>query len=488
MDLKNLNKDRKNRKHSIDLSTMVYGKVPPQAKPLEEAVLGALLQIPSALDVVSELLKPETFYVDAHQKIFSAIISLAQKSQPIEILTVAEELRFREELDLVGGPYYLVELTKNVVSAANIETHARIVLQKFIAREIIRHSGELIGAAYEDSTDVFDLLDEAEERILSIGKVNISGEAQHISVIASEAYKQVEEHRHLDTHITGIPAGLASVDRVTRGWQNGDLIFVGARPSVGKTALALKIVKEAALHFLRQKGKLKAVAMNSLEMKAVRLVLRMLSEQSEITLHRLQTGRMDDEQMTSLYQNGLQQLGKLPIYFDDKPGRKLLSFVSWARRMVNKYNVGLIVIDYLQLMSGDGDESNREREVSKISRRLKLLAMELNIPIVALSQLSREIEKRSNKEPQLSDLRESGSIEQDADVVLFLWDPCEENPEGFQGLQRKARVAKQRDGMLLTVDIDFRTEIQQIKELGDDLPTGSWRAINDFTEPGKNGF
>jgi replicative DNA helicase len=192
---------------------------------------------------------------------------------------------------------------------------------------------------------------------------------------------------------------------------------------------------------------------------------------------------MDEPQMKELYKNGVQVLGKLPIYFDDKPGRKLLSFVSWTRRMVNKYNVGMIVIDYLQLMSGDEEKDNREREIAKISRRLKLLALELNIPIIALSQLSREIEKRGDKEPKLSDLRESGSIEQDADLVLFLWDPGEET-EGYAGLKRKARVAKQRDGMLVTVDLDFLTEIQQLNEVNG-LPQGNWRPVNDFAEPAK---
>lgn len=489
MDLTNLNNDKKERrKAKPDLSTMIYGKVPPQAREMEEAVLGAIMLEKDAFDTVSDILKPECFYVDAHKRIFQAMRTLAQRSQPIDALTVAEELRSREELDLVGGPYYITKLTNAVVSAANIEAHCRIILQKFIARELIRISGETISDAYEESTDVFDLLDQAEEKLSNVGQATNIGDMVGIDTVLVQAVQKIEEWRALDSPITGIPSGFTKFDKATRGWQNGDLIIIAARPSVGKTALALNIVKTAAQFFLNQRTG-KTVAVWSLEMKALMLVLRMLAAESREILHKIQTGRMDDQAMNNLFHNGIQKLASLGIFFDDSSGVTLQRLRTKARKLKRKNELGLIVVDYLQLMTPDERKGTREQEISNISRGLKNLAQELDIPIIALSQLSREVEKRqgANKnKPQLSDLRESGAIEQDADVVIFLWGPTEEEIANDASLltKRYLRIAKQRNGMLITIEVDFKDEIQLFTDISSvpGLP-GNFRTIKDFTEP-----
>ena len=274
MDLTNLNRDRKNRrKSSVDLSTMVYGKVPPQAKELEEAVLGAIMLEKNAFDSVVEILKPECFYVESHQRIFRAMQSLSQKSQPIDILTVVEELRFKEELEMVGGPYFVTKLTNAVVSSANIEAHARIILQKFIQRELIRISGEIIGDAYEDSTDVFDLLDDAESKLFEITNNHLRKNFDTIDSVLVKTIQRIEDLRNRNEDVSGVPSGFASLDKVTYGWQNTDLVILAARPAVGKTAFALNLVRNAALH----PSKPTPVAFFSLEMSACQLVQRILS-------------------------------------------------------------------------------------------------------------------------------------------------------------------------------------------------------------------
>src|SRR5688500_521605 len=290
MDLTNLNRDRKTSriKSAPDLSTMVYGKLPPQAKDLEEAVLGAIMLEKGAFDTIVEILKPECFYVDAHQRIFKAMQGLAQKNQPIDILTVTEELRSREELDMIGGPYYVTRLTNAVVSSANIETHARIILQKFIQRELIRVSGEIIGDAYEDSTDVFDLLDDAESKLFEITSNHLRKNFDTIDSVLVKTIQRIEDLRHKNEDVSGVPSGYASLDRITYGWQNTDLIILAARPSVGKTAFALNLARNAVMH----PSKPTPVAMFSLEMSAGQLVQRILSAESEIWLEKIsQIGR-----------------------------------------------------------------------------------------------------------------------------------------------------------------------------------------------------
>ncbi|MGZ5287585.1 MAG: replicative DNA helicase [Flavisolibacter sp.] len=480
MDLTNLNRDKKNRRKTApDLSTMIYGKVPPQAKDLEEAVLGAVMLEKGAFDAVVEILRPEAFYVDSHQRIYRAMQGLANKSQPIDILTVVEELRTREELDLVGGPYYVTKLTNSVVSSANIEAHSRIVLQKFIQRELIRISGEIISDAYEDSTDVFDLLDQAESKIYEVTSTHLRNNYETIDSVLVKTIQRIEDLRHKNEDITGVPSGFPSLDRVTYGWQSTDLIILAARPSVGKTAFALNLARNAALH----PTKPTPVAFFSLEMSAGQLVQRILSAESEIWLEKISRGKMEEHEMKQLYARGIQRLSQAPLFIDDTPALNIFELRAKCRRLKNANNIGMIIIDYLQLMSGTGENrnGNREQEISNISRSLKGLAKELQVPIIALSQLSREVEKRKdgNKMPQLSDLRESGAIEQDADMVMFLYRPeyyditQDEMGDSNRG-ETHIRIAKHRNGSLETIKLRALLNIQKFIEDtgGNDYGTG----------------
>lgn len=500
MELTNLNKDRsrQKRKSTLDLGTMVYGKVPPQAKDLEEAVLGAIMLEKSAFDTVVEILKPECFYVEAHQRIYRAMQGLSNKSQPIDILTVAEELRFREELEMVGGAYYVTKLTNAVVSAANIEAHSRIILQKFIQRELIRISGEIIGDAYEDSTDVFDLLDDAESKLFEITNNHLRKNFDTIDSVLVKAIQRIEDLRHKNEDVTGVPSGFPSLDRVTYGWQNTDLIILAARPAVGKTAFALNLARNAVMHA----SKSTPVALFSLEMSAGQLVQRILSAESEIWLEKIARGKLEEHEMKQLYARGIQRLAQAPLFIDDTPALNIFELRAKCRRLKNKHNIGMVIIDYLQLMSGTGENrnSNREQEISNISRNLKGLAKELNIPIIALSQLSRAVETRSagkdgNKMPQLSDLRESGAIEQDADMVMFLYRPeyyditQNEMGESNRG-ETHVRIAKHRNGSLETIKLRALLHIQKFTE--DDgssfgTPgglTGNWKPVSDLDDDG----
>ena len=494
MDLTNLNKDRKTRRKSgsLDLGTMMYGKVPPQAKDLEEAVLGAVMLEKSAFDTVAEILKPECFYVESNQRIYRAMQGLQQKNLPIDLLTVVEELKFREELDMVGGPYYVSKLTNAVVSSANIEAHSRIIMQKFIQRELIRISGEIIGDAYEDSTDVFELLDESESKLFEITNNHLRKDYASIDTVLVKTIQRIEDLRTRQDEISGVPTGFHLLDRITYGWQPTDLIILAARPSVGKTAFALNLARNAALH----PTKPTAVGFFSLEMSAGQLVQRILSAESEIWLEKIARGRLEEHEMKQLYKKGIERLASAPIHIDDTAALNIFELRAKCRRLKNKHNVGLIIIDYLQLMSGTSDNrnSNREQEISRISRDLKGLAKELNIPILALSQLSREVEKRGAKEgqkiPQLSDLRESGAIEQDADMVMFLYRPeyyditANELGESNKG-ETHVRIAKHRNGQLDTIKLKALLHIQKfVEEDGSDisgqLPSGgSWKPVSD---------
>lgn len=488
MDLTNLNKDRKTRrKPSVELGSMMFGKVPPQSKDLEEAVLGAIMLEKGAFDTVVEVLKPECFYVDANQRIYRSMQSLAQKNMPIDLLTVVEELKFKEELEIVGGAYYVSKLTNSVVSSANIDAHSRIILQKFIQRELIRISGEIIGDAYEDSTDVFDLLDDAETKLFEITNNHLRKNFDDINTVLVKTIQKIEDMRSRDEDITGVPSGFPSLDKLTYGWQATDLIVLAARPSVGKTAFALNLARSAALHPTHPT----AVGFFSLEMSAGQLVQRILSAESEIHLEKINRGRLEEHEMAQLYKRGIDRLSKAPIFIDDTAALNIFELRAKCRRLKNKHNVGLIIIDYLQLMSGSGENrnANREQEISRISRDLKGLAKELQVPIIALSQLSREVEKRKegNKIPQLSDLRESGAIEQDADMVMFLYRPdyyditTTEFGESNKG-ETYVKVAKHRNGSLETIKLKALLHIQKFieDESGDDGGYGSGKPGGNF--------
>lgn len=487
MDKNNNTSFARRTKNHVYLSNMVYGKIPPQAKDLEESILGAIMLDSSAFDVAYGLLKPECFYVEAHKHIFSAMKTINDRNNPIDILTVTEELKSKDILEFVGGQYYITRLTNTVVSSTNIEAHSKIVLQKHIQRELIRVSGDVISMAYQDSCDPFDLINDIESKLTGITTSVSNTNMTPIDIVLVETVKKIQEWRNRDdkTSVTGISSGITRLDMVTRGWQNGDFIIIAARPSVGKTAFSLEIVKSAAKHL---KGQNKCVALFSLEMKATRLILRMLAASSKVWLMKIQTGNITEDDMKMIYTNGIQLLSHLPIMFNDKQHLTISSLKTKARILKRKHNLGLIVIDYLQLMTPEEKSGqNREQEVSKISRSLKNLAQELDIPIIALSQLSRDVEKRSNPEPQPSDLRESGSLEQDADIILFLYKYTDAEKQENIDLENRVRVkiAKQRDGMLDNFDVSFKGDIQlfeNIDSIERNLPSGNWRPISNYYE------
>lgn len=478
-------------KRNEDLSNYVFGKVQPQAIPLEEAVLGALMLDKEALAIVLDILRPESFYLDAHQLIYRAMLRLFERSQPVDLLTVTEELKKNGELQSAGGPHYLVELTDRVASSANIEFHARLIAQKHIQRELIRVSTTIIRDAYEDTTDVFDLLDEAEQGLFSIAQQNMSRSYESMGSLASKLQKQLEELKNREDGLTGIPTGFTDLDRLTSGWQPSDLIIVAARPGMGKTSFTLSLAKNAACDF----GK--GVAIFSLEMSSLQLVQRMVSMEAEISGSKLRNGQLEEYEWEQLH-SAIERMSDAPIYIDDTPGINIFEVRAKARRLKMQHDIQLVIIDYLQLMSGgsDNQRGNREQEISAISRALKGLAKELEVPVIALSQLSRAVEVRGGtKRPQLSDLRESGAIEQDADIVSFIYRPeyyqILEDEEG-QSLKGVAEiiVAKHRNGALDTVKLRFTDKYARFSDLDepdfDDLGEAFDNPnVNVITRPSK---
>jgi replicative DNA helicase len=473
MDLTNLNKERKNRRKTdaLEAGQMYFGKVPPQAKELEIAVLGGIIIERGAFDIVVEIIKPECFYLEIHQKIFTSMQSLHNRNCAIDLLTVVEELRYREELDLVGGAYYISTLTNKMVSSANIEVYARIIYQKYIQREVIRISGDAISTAYSDSCDAFDLIDQTEKEISSIN--NISSKSYiKISDAVLPVIKNIEALRHTKEELTGVDSGFIVINQITCGWQSPDFIVLAARPSVGKTALALKFAMNGA-----KSGK--GVGFFSLEMNKRQLIQRIISAETGIRLENILRGRLSEDEMQMIYKTSC-DFESYNFMIDDKAAPTIYEIRNKARKM-HKDGARLIIIDYLQLMSGiqNGRSDNREQEISKISRDIKALAKELDIPIIALSQLSRDVEKRSGtKMPQLSDLRESGAIEQDADIVMFIYRPeyydinVNAHGENMNG-ETHIKFAKNRNGALDIVKLraslstqQFYDYVEPVKQLG----------------------
>ena len=457
------------QKKKDDISTIMFGKVQPQATNLEQAVLGALMLDKDAVAVVIDILRPESFYVEAHKEIYKGICKLFEESNPVDLLTVAEVLKKLGVLETIGGPYYLMELTNRVASAANVEYHARIVAQKFIQRELIRISTETIRDAYEDTTDVFDLLDKAEQNLFSITQQNLNRNYLGMDTLVKMAVKQLEETAQKEEGLTGVPSGFVALDRLTSGWQPSDLIIVAARPGMGKTSFTLAIARNAAIDFNKQ------VAFFSLEMSSIQLVNRLISMETEIPSDRLRQGRLKEYQWQQLYTQ-VERLSNIPIYIDDTPGISIFELRAKCRRMKMQHDIQLIIVDYLQLMTIDhnNNRGNREQEISAISRSLKGLAKELNVPVIALSQLSRAVEVRGgSKRPQLSDLRESGAIEQDADIVSFIYRPeyyqILEDEEGnsLEGIG-EIIVAKHRNGSLNTVQLKWDSQFARFSNLGDE--------------------
>jgi replicative DNA helicase len=444
-----------------------YGKMPPQALELEEAVLGAVMLEKDAVISVMDILKPESFYSEAHQKIFAAILSLSSNHKPVDILTVTDELRNRNELEEVGGPFYITQLTSRVASAANLEYHAHIVAQKHIQRELIRVSSEIQKKAYDDSMDVDDLLDFSEKQLFDIAEGNVKKQTAKLDTIISKAIKQIEEAGQNEDNLSGVPSGFTSLDRLTSGWQRSDLVIIASRPSMGKTAFVLSMARNTAVEHKR------GVAIFSLEMSDVQLVNRLLVAETELSSEKIRNGNLKKYEWEQLDYK-IKNLVDAPIFIDDTPALSIFEFRAKARRLKANHDIDLIFVDYLQLMTGAGDtRGNREQEVSVISRSLKAVAKELDVPIIALSQLNRSVETRSgNKRPQLSDLRESGAIEQDADLVLFIHRPEKygftEDEDG-NSLKNLAEiiVAKHRNGALGDVPLKFRDEYAKYTELDD---------------------
>jgi len=476
--IKKLSKLRQQKKDG-DLSSYVFGKVQPQALPLEEAVLGALMLDKDSIAIVIDILRAESFYSDAHQAIYRCVLRLFERSQPVDLLMVTEELKKAGELEMAGGPYYLVGLTNRVASAANIEYHARLIAQKHIQRELIRVSTKIIRDAYEDTTDVFQLLDDAEQGLFNITQQNLSRSYESMGSLASKALKQLEELSKKETGLTGVPTGFTDLDRITSGWQPSDLIIMAARPGMGKTSLTLALAKNAAMDF----GK--GVAFFSLEMSNVQLVNRLISLEAEISGSKLRSGQLEDYEWQQL-QTVIEKMSEIPIFIDDTPGINIFELRAKCRRLKMQHDIQMVIIDYLQLMTGgtDNKTGNREQEISSISRGLKGLAKELNVPVIALSQLSRAVETRGGmKRPQLSDLRESGAIEQDADIVSFIYRPeyyqIMEDEEG-QSLKGVGEViiAKHRNGALGTVKLKFVDKYAKFTEM-DDLGFGDLPAANN---------
>jgi replicative DNA helicase len=464
-------KDKKKNNNTLGENQMYLGKMPPQAKELEEAVLGTILLYSNVFDAVIEILKPECFYTEQHQRIFKAMESLQHKNFVIDILGVVEELRFREELDLVGGPFYVTTLTNKVISSANVENFSKIIYQKYIQREIIRISGQAISQAYEDSCDAFDLVDETEKEISSINNISSKSYSRIENAVIS-VVKNIDALRHTKEALTGVDTGYIELNKLTCGWQSPDFVVLAARPSVGKTALALKFAMNAA-----KSGK--GVGFFSLEMNQRQLIQRIISAESGLKLENILRGRLSEDEMEMVNKTASDFSG-YNLMIDDKAAPTIYELRNKARKMY-KDGARLIIIDYLQLMSGiqNGRSDNREQEISKISRDIKGLAKELDIPIIALSQLSRDVEKRSGvKMPMLSDLRESGAIEQDADIVMFMYRPeyysinVNENGVSMNG-ETHIKFGKHRNGTLDTIKLraslatqQFYNFIEQPKQLG----------------------
>ncbi len=432
-----------------------HGKLPPQAVDLEEAVLGAIMLEKDALASIIDIIKPEAFYKESHQIIFSAITRLFAKTEPIDILTVTNELKFSNELDSAGGPFYIAQLTNRVASAANTEFHTRIIIQKFIQRELIRISSEIIRDAYEDTTDVFNLLDKAENELFSVGETNLRRNYTDMQSLISSAVKQIEAAKNNQGTFSGVGSGFTELDRVTSGWQPSDLIVIAARPGMGKTAFVLTVARNAALDFN------KPVAIFSLEMSSIQLVTRLISAEAQLPGDKLRKGDLISHEWEQLNAK-IKNLVNAPIYIDDTPSLSIFELRAKARRLKAQHKIEMLIIDYIQLMSGGIERSNgnREQEISNISRSLKSLAKELNIPVIALSQLNRSVEARPSKKPLLSDLRESGAIEQDADMVLFIYRPeyyqqdKGQEGENLQGVA-EISIAKHRNGALKDIQLKF---------------------------------
>lgn len=437
-----------------------YAHLQPQAPEIERVVLGALMIDKDAFSVVSEILKPETFYEPRNQKIYSAIQKLSMDENPVDIMTVMEELKRQGTLEEVGGPTYIVDISSHVASSANIEYHSRILAQKYTARQLISFASVVATKAFDETVDVDELMQDTEKNLFELSQKNMKQDYSHVEPVVNEAIRILQKAAENKGELTGIPTGYAKLDDMTAGWQASDLVIIAGRPAMGKTSFALSLAKNIAVDYQRP------IAFFSLEMNNVQLANRLMSNVCEIEGKKILNGQLDAEEWKRLDAN-VGRLANSPIYVDDTPAMSIFELRTKARRLVREKNVQVIMIDYLQLMNANGARfGSRQEEVSTISRSLKGLAKELNIPILALSQLNRTVEGRDGlegKRPQLSDLRESGAIEQDADMVLFVHRPeyyrIFEDDKG-NDLRGKAQIiiAKHRKGGTGDVLLEFKGE------------------------------
>ena len=462
------------------------GKLPPQAVDIEESVLGALMLQKDAYLTVSEYLRPEMFYMDKNQKIYEKIINLITNSSPVDILTVINALRKAGELEMIGGAYYITELTERVTGAVNIDFYARVIYEKYLQREMIRLSTDTISSAYDDTTDVFEIHDKHQSELFNLFNFTNSKNIDTISSLLDTSIADL--NKEYETGLTGVGSGFYEMDNLTNGWQKSDFVIIAARPAMGKSALMLKLARNAAVDFN------KPVVVFSLEMSKYQLVNRIISDETDIPLTRIlkrQLSEYDKQKLNST----LNKIKNSGLFIDDTPGLSIQAFRSKCIRLKKKHDVQLIIIDYLQLMTITGVKpGNREQEISKISAACKMVAKELNVPVIALSQLSRQVESRAGmaKRPMLSDLRESGSIEQDADQVLFLYRP------EYYGITHDADnnsveqlceviFAKFRNGETDTIKLRFdgtRTRFTDWLPVSNQFPANDF-PLNNFTPSDK---
>lgn len=441
---------------AVESSEPVLDRLPPQDLAAERAVLGSMLIEPEAVSKAIELLQPDDFYKYSHREIYRAMQDLFTRTEPVDILTVAASLSRSNLLEEIGGNYYLTELGNNIPSAANVEYHARIVLEKSLLRRLITISNEISGLAYEATEKATDLIDRAEQKIFSLSERGLRKGFIHIDPILKSTFETIENYHARKGTVTGVPSGFRELDEMTSGFQSSDLIIVAGRPSMGKTAFCLNIGRNAAVDY----GV--GVAIFSLEMASYQLAMRLLCSEARVDAHKVRTGHLEDDKWQRL-SRAAGRLYRAPIFIDDTPGISILELRAKARRLLVEHKIGLIVVDYLQLVHGPRTES-RQQEISMISQSLKALAKELNVPVIALSQLSRAVESRSDKKPMLSDLRESGAIEQDADVVMFVY------REDFYGQSEHEGVAeiiigKQRNGPVGSAFLSFQKKFVRFENL-----------------------
>ncbi len=456
---------RNTRKNNNSELVGEYGHLQPQAIELEEAVLGALMIERDAYSVVSDILKPESFYEYRHQILYRAITTLALQQKPVDILTVSEQLRTTGELEEAGGPFYITQLSGKVASSAHIEYHARIIAQKHLARELISYASEVQRKAFDETHDVDDLMQEAEGKLFTISQQNMKKDYTQIDPVIEDAYEMLRKAAARTDGLSGLESGFHGLDKMTSGWQNSDLVIIAARPAMGKTAFVLSMAKNMAVN------NRVPVAMFSLEMSNVQLVNRLIVNVCEIPGEKIKSGQLAPYEWGQL-DHKLKDLIGAPLYVDDTPSLSVFELRTKARRLVREHGVKIIIIDYLQLMNASGmSYGSRQEEVSTISRSLKGLAKELNIPIIALSQLNRGVEQREGNEgkrPQLSDLRESGAIEQDADMVCFIHRPeyykiyQDEKGRDLHGMA-EIIIAKHRNGAVGDVLLRFRGEFARFQ-------------------------